>query len=158
MNRFCIALIFTLLSFSLFAQFNPIIRTGRPGQAIGPYTLGKNVFQVQSGILYNKISFNSTETNTWLHNTVFRFGILRKLEVSSLINWQIDKHISNIENDRQSGISNTQIGLRYNLLANKKAIPAIKGITNNRVKIYAKLRHLVFLKMSRNQLVCPCSI
>lgn len=46
----------TICSISTFlsAQFNPTIRTGRPGQSIGPYTVGREVFQVQTGMGYKQ--------------------------------------------------------------------------------------------------------
>ncbi len=59
----------------LFAQYAESIRTARPGQGIGAYTLGKNVLQVQSGLNLEKYEndVSDVSTNTW--NTVIRLGV-----------------------------------------------------------------------------------
>ncbi len=114
-----------LFSIPLFSQFNSTIRSGRPGQAIGPYTVGEKVFQIQTGLNINTVKFAPTETKTLLHNTVLRYGILEKLELSSVINWQYDKISSPLEDGTMAGISNTQIGMRYNFLERNGAIPAV---------------------------------
>jgi len=125
MKKF-VFLVISLVPISLFAQYGESIRTGRPGQAIGAYSVGKNVFQVQSGLTYNMVDLKSgTEINSFTHSTVLRLGIIEKLEVSGVINWQKDR-ISNQEQvEKFGGISNTQIGARYNITENQGAIPAI---------------------------------
>jgi hypothetical protein len=50
---------------------------------------------------------------------------LEKIEVSGVINLQTDQTVSATGDDTQFGVSNTQIGLRYNILQRKGAIPAI---------------------------------
>lgn len=109
----------------LFGQFNETIRTGRPGQAIGAFTLGEKVIQIQSGITINQIEEAMTKTNTFSENTVIRFGILEKFEISGVINWQTENMMFNGTEEKRKGISDTQFGVRINILERKGAIPAI---------------------------------
>jgi len=109
----------------LFGQFNETIRTGRPGQAIGPFTLGGKVIQIQSGITFNQIEKELTNTNSFLKNTVIRFGILEKFEISGVINWQSENMMFNGVKEKRKGISDTQFGGRINILERKGPIPAI---------------------------------
>lgn len=120
-----LTLLFSIVPILLFGQFSETIRTGRPGQSIGAYTLGKNVFQVQSGILYNENVTGNSSTRSLVENTVLRLGILEKLELSSVINLQWDTFNANGTQINQNGISSMQLGGRYNILENKDAIPAI---------------------------------
>ncbi len=116
----------SLLSQTTFAQFGKTIRTGRPGASIGAYTVGKKVFQIQTGFNYNEREFDNVfGSNTWIFNTVFRYGIFEKLEVSGVVNVRSDETLTVTGTENQFGVSNTQIGLRYNILEQKGAIPAI---------------------------------
>lgn len=118
--------LFLLSFFSAKGQFSETIQSGRPGQAIGPFTVGKNVFQLQTGVTYNQLQpSQSNQSKVWLHNTVLRFGVFERFEINGLFNWQTEKQTSSTGSDRQSGISNTQIGGRFHLLQGQGAIPAI---------------------------------
>ena len=109
-----------------FAQFAKTIGSDRPGIAIGAYAVGKNVFQVQTGFNYNEMEqANIFGSNTWIFNSVFRYGIIEHLEVNGVIDFRADETLTVTGTENQFGVSNTQIGLRYNLLEGKGAIPAI---------------------------------
>ncbi len=115
-----------MLSQTTFAQFGKTIRTGRPGAAIGAYTVGKNVFQIQTGFNYNEYNLDKVfNSKTWISNSVFRYGVFEKLEVSGVVNFRTDETLTITGTENQFGVSNTQIGLRYNILERKGAIPAI---------------------------------
>ena len=124
----CVLLIalFAICSIQVLAQYNPTIRSGRPGQSIGPFTVGQSVFQVQSGVDFNNIDdSNGTEVNTVLSNTVLRYGFAERWEVSGVMNWQNDDISSNSQDFSQSGISNTQLGFRYLLVQGNGSKPSI---------------------------------
>lgn len=124
-NRYFIIVLVILLPFAASAQYGETIRTARPGQAIGGYTLGSKVFQVQSGISYNEFEDESNNQTTWLNNNVFRLGIWEKFEISAVVNYRWDDTETATGNRLSQGISNTQIGARYNILEASGAIPAI---------------------------------
>ena len=125
MRRFSIAILMLLSPCILWGQYNETIRTGRPGQAIGAYTVGKNVFQLQSGFTYNPIENGLIETRSYSHNTVLRIGILERFEINGLVGWQYDLIKNGIDEQNRKGISNTQIGGRLNILERRGAIPAV---------------------------------
>ncbi len=82
-----ILIVLFFLGVKLFAQYSETIYAGRPGQAMGVKTIGKNVFQIESGIDYFGKKFIS--------NTTFRYGFLEKFEVNSGIAYNFsDKNIS----------------------------------------------------------------
>ncbi|MEM9886706.1 MAG: transporter [Bacteroidota bacterium] len=123
--RFTILLLGLTYSQVAFGQFAENIRSGRPGQSIGAYTLGAKVFQIQSGVNYNVVNLDANnKTNRWLHNTVLRLGLLEKWEISALINLQTDEVKVPIEK-RQTGWSETQIGARYNIIADRERGPTL---------------------------------
>lgn len=125
MRSFLVSILIIIIPNLLLGQFNETIRSGRPGQAIGAYTVGKKVFQIQTGLSYNQIKNGIDETKTYLSNTVLRFGIFEKFELSGVVNWQSDNFKLNRNEEKSTGISNTQIGGRLNILERKGAIPAI---------------------------------
>lgn len=116
------AFLFLLIHHTLSAQFAETIRSGRPGQAIGAYSVGKNVFQVQSGLTNNDYSTEDPNINIrdeeWLHATVLRYGLTERLEISTVLGGQFGDEVRN-------GVNNTQIGLRYNFFGNEGARPAV---------------------------------
>lgn len=109
----------------MLAQYGQSIRTGRPGQAIGAFTVGSDVFQVQSGITYTSYENGlGDEFHTYTSNNVFRLGIWEKFEISGVVGYLIAEE-NPITGDRLRGVSNTQIGARYNILEPNGAIPAL---------------------------------
>lgn len=109
----------------LAGQYNETIRSGRPGQAIGPFTLGAKVLQVQSGLNFNRINFDGTEIESVSSNTVIRYGIWERFEISGVINGQDEQIVSNGQQLSRSGISDTQFGGRINVLDNDGVVPAV---------------------------------
>ncbi len=122
----------TLLLFSLAwplplllpAQFGETIRTGRPGQAIGPFTVGKNVFQAQQGIDYYETS-KGFLLKSMVTNHVFRFGLTETVEISTVTDYRNDKIKFSDTTFTFSGFSNLQIGGRIHLMDNKGIRPSL---------------------------------
>lgn len=106
-------LLIALTHSKCYGQTNQSIRTGRPGQAIGPYVVGTGYFQVQSGVDQSWTNGDSKQ-QTQLNNNVLRLGVDEKFEVSSVINLQKDK-ITKPSEQEASGFSEFQLGFRYNL-------------------------------------------
>ena len=117
MKYFFATLIVLLFSSYSSAQFKGTIQSGRPGQAIGADTVGIGVIQLQSGLDINTFEFpgGAERTNRALNN-VIRLGVAERLEINSLIDYNSDTFkVGSIEEDF-SGVSNFQLGLRYNLI------------------------------------------
>ena len=117
----------TLFFNTSYAQYGETIRSGRPGQSIGPFTVGKNILQIQSGMdvfgfKNDNIGFSG---NGYLNNTVVRYGILERLEISALIDYRVDNIKAGGLETETSGLSAFDIGGRYQVFAGKGAIPNI---------------------------------
>ena len=109
------------------AQFGETIRTGRPGTAMGPFTVGKKVFQVQTGINIGRTNHASGyKTNDYRNVLVLRYGIRERIEVSGVLAYS-SVHPTSIEAPElsKSGISAAQIGVRFNIRDGKGSGPNI---------------------------------
>lgn len=69
-------------------------------------------------------SENISGKKVFAGTAVLRYGLTEKLEVSAVGTYR-NNDLFGAETNEQSGISNTQIGLRYNILQNKGIIPAV---------------------------------
>ncbi len=114
-------------SLSACSQFNETIRTGRPGQAIGSYTVGMGIFQVQSGFDF----FQSDNKNTGLkvhgilNNTVLRFGLTESFELSASVEVKAERFsLLNADTD-QHGLSALDVGMRYHIIDAKGLRPNV---------------------------------
>lgn len=108
------------------AQYSETIRSGRPGQSIGAFCVGEDVFQIQSGINFNKYSdANNFSNDIAVNSNIFRFGVLEKFELSTIINYTTSKSKSPLFTSAVSGISSTQIGGRYNITSQEDGMPAM---------------------------------
>ena len=127
MKKILIAIIAIVLSNGIYAQFNENIQTGRPGQAIGPLTVGRYVFQVQSGFDFGGFKEKNIDFkgNNILPNTVVRFGITRHFELNTTWEYRRDRFTIKDSAYSFSGLSNLSVGTRINLYEGKKNIPAI---------------------------------
>lgn len=115
-------LLLMLFCSNIFAQTAESIRTGRPGQSIGPYTLGDRIIQLQTGYQYD----NSSEDSQTINN-VLRYGIGEHFEVSSVFDYRFD-------DNNQKGLDNLQIGARYSFTFTEQFIQAIGLQLRTRLK------------------------
>jgi hypothetical protein len=115
------------LAIGLMAQFNETIRTGRPGQAIGPFAVGKNVFQSQTG--FDVGGFNEDKnkfsSDYFAPNTVLRYGLAKHYEINTGWEYRRDRYNISDSSFSESGISASNIGTRINLYEGKNHIPAL---------------------------------
>ncbi len=111
------------------AQFNETIRTGRPGQAIGAFTTGHKIFQVQSGVDYfsSKNTGLNLKTEGYLSNTVMRMGLTEPFELSALIEYRNETITDTETNEKTqlSGFSAIDFGMRYHIFSGKGLVPNI---------------------------------
>lgn len=120
----CFALLF---SNPVLAQFNETIRTGRPGQAIGAFTVGKGVLQVQSGfeVFGSQNSRTKLKSNGFLNNTVVRYGLTETFEVSTLVEYKTETNEQNDIRTNLQGLSAFDVGMRYHIFTGKGLIPNV---------------------------------
>jgi hypothetical protein len=118
--KFFIFLVF-LIPNLLLAQTADSIRSGRPGQSIGPFVVGTGYLQFQSGIDSNWLN-GPLDESSYLLNNVLRLGLSEDFEISGVINWQDETLVFN----KQRGISSIQLGFRYNIISKSQGwIPSL---------------------------------
>lgn len=119
-----IILMLILCQTKLTAQHNETLRSDRPGQANSPYAVGKNSFQIQTGIDFGGIRINQTKySDFYTSSSVFRFGVLEKFELNLGIDFRKDQ-ITNT-NFSGRGLSSFVVGSRINLIEESDKAPAI---------------------------------
>lgn len=126
-------ILFLLLILSpslLYSQLVDVIRTGRPGQSFGAYTVGSRVLQLQGGFTYSN-SGNSTldEENFFDENLIIRYGVKENIEISSLITHSA----LNFGEKKTSGISRFDLGFRIHLFERSDGFAAswqARAVTN----------------------------
>ena len=116
-KKIWVSLLSLLFPLHILAQSAPEIRTGRPGQSIGPYVVGQNYFQVQSGLdISESRAINATDTMTSLLNNIVRVGVSESFELSAVLNVQDDQFTAPSSSSDQSGVSSAQLGFRNNII------------------------------------------
>lgn len=126
MTRLYILILFLFIGITdLFGQFNETIRTGRPGQSIGAFTVGKEFFQIQSGV--DHFSYNNAmiSGSGVLSNTVLRYGLTEPFEVSALIEYKGENVDNSSDSQNLDGFSAVDLGMRYHIYTGKGLAPSI---------------------------------
>jgi hypothetical protein len=123
LKRFFIAVFTFFLINSAFSQYNETIRTGRPGQAIGPFTVGARVFQIQAGLDYAEISKNEyLLSQTLFGGSVFRMGLTEHFELGASVAYLNDKRY---DATTLNGIAVLSLAMRNNIYVGKGLIPSV---------------------------------
>lgn len=108
-----------------FCQFSETISSDRPGQTFSATTLGKKVFQIQTGFTYGEEHENERDI-TLLSNTFLRFALTDNFDIEAMVNWRKDNTLIDDKTTTISeGVSNTQIGFKYNFIENEGWVPAL---------------------------------
>jgi hypothetical protein len=115
-----IFIILMLMGGQTFGQYSETIRTARPGQAFGPYTTGKKIFQLQTGLNFNQSTNGESNLDISGFNYLLslRYGITEIFEVRSTFRINSDKIVTNNLDSVASGLSALFIGIRFNILNN----------------------------------------
>lgn len=113
--RLLLFLIVTFSHFSLLAQYGEQIRSGRPGQSIGAFTVGTYVLQVQSGVTLDWADWDQAESNGFASTTVIRYGVKEHFEISGVLGFARNEQEVQDLVTKANGINNLQLGFRYNL-------------------------------------------
>jgi len=87
-------LLFSLAAVQAYSQYSEQIRTARPGASLGPFTTGKNIFQIQSGITNSNSDFGGgAELNVWRQFNSLRYGILETFEIRSAFGFNSNEQV-----------------------------------------------------------------
>ncbi|WP_420459678.1 transporter [Neolewinella sp.] len=124
--RLLVGYILLLLPTLLFAQYQPTIASGRPGVAINTQTVGRGVYQVETGMTLGWEEVGSQKVRDITESTILRIGILERLEVSgAVIGSAVESRVFSGRNSWDRGISATELGGRYSFLDNEGWVPAL---------------------------------
>lgn len=74
-KRIFLSVVLLFSIFSLKAQYQEEIDSGRPGNAISVFSVGKNVFQLETGMDYLE------EHNSFKLNSILRYGISERIDL-----------------------------------------------------------------------------
>ena len=131
-----LALFFLMTSFC-FGQYSKTIVSGRPGQAIAPVCVGKNIFQIETGFDYSFTDYNKGDLypgvllanrETFLNATLLRFGLSEKVEFHSGWEFRNDAYDSTESEDgklKESGVSFSSVGWRHTIVEGDGLIPSL---------------------------------
>lgn len=104
-----------IICYNAAGQINEPINTDRPDQSDGTYTLTKNIFQLETGLIYGK-----AEKSFFTHSTMLRYGITSSTEARLLFDY--GKIAS------ETGIFAPGISLKQHLCSQKKLLPEITAV------------------------------
>lgn len=132
-----VLIVFIVLAGGLSAQTTEILTSDRPGQTFSANTVGKGVFQIQSGLGYDQFYFEdvtfrdesnnpaNTDLRVWGYfiNTDLRYGLMERFEVgvnliSSHAGSEMEQDYLNY-NSIQDGNFEALVSLRANLFSSK---------------------------------------
>lgn len=127
MIRIIIFLLLFLLANLIQAQFYETNIADRPEQAIGPFSVGKYIFQTQTGFDMGGFNENKIDFSNYnlVPNTVLRFGITETIELNSGLEYRYDHLTIMGESAYFNSLSGVTIGSRIHLYERKKIVAAI---------------------------------
>lgn len=136
-------IVLLLIPFFSKAQYTDVINSNRPGRAVSAYAVGRNVAQMEMGLLYEQqddASLNS-DSNIFGVDFAFRYGLLfETLE----INWEgsfISQNITFTDlgtDERRTDFSRNRLGLKFLIF------DPFKNPENNKPNLYSWRANNVF--------------
>ena len=118
MKKYIFLFILFFVSHFLHGQFAESVRSIRPGNTMGVWTVGKGVLQVQQFLRFSSVESTSSRiTDSNLGNLV-RLGITERFEVQAIGNFvgsRLKSLDGTFEPSTESGISGLLLGARYHL-------------------------------------------
>ncbi|WP_400073421.1 transporter [Zobellia russellii] len=117
MKKFLLTLLFTLPMVAT-AQYTDVINSNRPGMSVSAYAVGRNVLQLEAGILYEQRDHTllDTKSNIWGSDISLRYGLLfEQLEINyegTYVNQNITYNSLNVS-ENLTDFSRNRVGLKY---------------------------------------------
>lgn len=111
-----LTLLVFLLSCVSYAQYTDIINSNRPGKSQSAFAVGKNVFQLETGIygIYENHEIYVRETFGVGNDLNLRYGtLLEQLEFNVDLQYQYDQHETILGSEIRSNFKQITIGAKY---------------------------------------------
>ncbi|WP_116125758.1 transporter [Lewinella sp. IMCC34183] len=109
----------------LAGQYSETINSGRPGQSIGAVPVGRDIYQLETGLSINWIGEGGNQIADYAETTTIRVGVLERLEVNVDVSGASVLAPADGPNHRDRGINNTEIGIRYQVFEQRGWRPAL---------------------------------
>ena len=105
-----------------------VIITDRPDATEASSVVGKGVFQIETGGLYESFEENSIKNETYTYNTtLLRYGLLDNFEIR--LGWDFNEGITKLNgtkiNNVTSGLSPLLLGMKVAISEEKNGLPEI---------------------------------
>lgn len=117
-----VIVILSVVPYSL-SQYSETLRSDRPGQALGPNSVGENVLQFQPGIDYYSFLNLGNPPQGILANSAIRIGLTEKLELNAFVDYQYEQSKLDSTTFSLAGINNLFLGFRVNFVEQHGFIP-----------------------------------
>lgn len=98
------------------AQYTDVINSNRPGESMGAYSIGKSLFQLETGtyIVHENHRLFDILTDGYGFNANFRWGLFKeKLEFNLDLQYQKDEYITPELYQKRSALRKTIVGAKY---------------------------------------------
>ena len=121
-----LSLLFLIITITnSFSQFSETIVSDRPGQSNSPNTVGKMVFQLQTGLQVGGGNADNYKRNDFELPAFIRFGITDKIELQT--HWGLKNSSAERFNSefKSSGLNMANFGLRFNIFEETEKAPAL---------------------------------
>lgn len=115
MNKFKVLWILILITNSIFGQFTDQINSNRPGESMGAFAAGKNIYQAEAGVYYlnEKHNLRNYKANGFGTDLAFRAGLLKE-ELEFLLEAKIQTDVFD-----DKGFKTNRFGVRKAILGAK---------------------------------------
>ena len=100
--------------------------TARPGASFLPYTTGKNVFQLQTGVFVDWFKDNELDRGNGFGSfSTLRYGPTERFEVRASFGFRGDRITNQSSESSYGGINVLSAGLKWNVIDGKGSGPAL---------------------------------
>ncbi|TCI92659.1 transporter [Tenacibaculum sp. M341] len=101
------------LCLNSYAQYQENIDSGRPGNAISVFTVGKNIGQIETGLSF------SNNDQSYTSSTFLRFGITERIEINGG-----GSYLFNETDLYTPGVTSFNLGAKFNIFEGDNMMPS----------------------------------
>ena len=129
MKRLLLFSLIVGLAFNLFGQNEPPLATDRPGLSYSATVVPAQYLQLESTFTSVFSGLNNTSSNQQFgHLFQLRYGVAKRLEISSDINYGFSRFIApEVETQSESAVYAWRIAARYQVLKESKWLPELSA-------------------------------
>lgn len=114
--KIALKMLFIITTTNMHAQHTDVINTNRPGESQSAYSVGRNVWQIETGVfgLHDKHELRRYTANGMGGTAVVRYGYLKEeLEFIGQWNYRVDLYEAPLVRNVRSGTNSMLLGAKY---------------------------------------------